>query len=63
MTRQADADKDRNLDNKVSFVTHLECSDTGEHYPSGVLHGLSRVKAPLIVRYDLKALGDRLSKK
>ena len=62
MTRQADADKDRNLDNKVSFVTHLECSDTGEHYPSGVLHGLSRVKVPLIVRYDLKALGDRLSK-
>jgi len=28
----------------ASFVTHLECSETGEHYPSGVLHGLSRAR-------------------
>jgi len=45
-----------------TFVTHLECSRTGEHYPAGVLHGMSRAGAPLIVRYDLEALGDRLSK-
>ena len=45
-----------------SFVTHLECSQTGEHYPAGVLHGLSMAGAPLLVRYDLDALGDALTK-
>ena len=45
-----------------SFVTHLECSRTGEHYPAGVLHGLSRAGAPLLVRYDLNALGNKLTK-
>jgi threonine synthase len=24
-----------------SFVTHLECSYTGKHYPADQLHGLS----------------------
>ncbi len=62
MDKQAEADENRNQNNKGSFATHLECSKTGEHYPVGVLHGLSRVGAPLIVRYDLKALGDKLSK-
>jgi threonine synthase len=47
---------------KGSFVTHLECSRTGEHYPAGVLHGLSRADAPLLVRYDLAALGKELNK-
>jgi len=36
-----------------SFVTHLECSMTGEHYEADRLHGLSRVGRPLLVRYDL----------
>ena len=45
-----------------SFVTHLECSKTGEHYPAGELHGMSQAGAPLLVRYDLKALGDQLTK-
>ena len=36
-----------------SFVTHLECSTTGEHYPAGELIGLSRTGKPLLVRYDL----------
>ncbi len=62
MDKQAEAYKNRNQSNKGSFDTHLECSKTGEHYPVGVLHGLSRAGAPLIVRYDLKALGDKLSK-
>ncbi len=44
------------------LVTHLECSETGEHYPPGVLHGLSRAGAPLFVRYDLKALGRAVTK-
>lgn len=46
----------------TSFVTHLECSETGEHYPAGVLHGLSRAGAPLLVRYDLGALANAVTK-
>ncbi|MGV3651041.1 MAG: threonine synthase [Devosia sp.] len=42
---------------RPNFVTHLECSMTGEHYEAGRLHGLSRVGRPLLVRYDLPALG------
>ena len=41
---------------RASFVTHLECSMTGEHYPADQPHGLSSVGRPVIVRYDLAAL-------
>jgi threonine synthase len=52
------------LDNETpTFVTHLECSATGKHYPSDQLHNLSEVGKPLLVRYDLEALGNALSKK
>jgi threonine synthase len=36
-----------------TFVTHLECSLTGEHYPADTLQNLSKVGRPLLVRYDL----------
>ena len=36
-----------------TFVTHLECSMTGERYPADTLQTLSRVGRPLLVRYDL----------
>ncbi|MBB4154667.1 threonine synthase [Sphingomonas jinjuensis] len=39
----------------MSFVTHLECSATGEHYAADTLHNLSRAGKPLLVRYDLEA--------
>ncbi len=45
-----------------TFVSHLECSMTGEHYPAGQVHGLSRVGRPLLVRYDLDAIRDAVSK-
>ena len=38
---------------RPTFVTHLECSMTGEHYPADQLHNLSRAGKPLLVRYDL----------
>ena len=44
------------------FVTHLECSLTGEHYPPGQIHNLSRAGKPLLVRYDLQAVRERLTK-
>src|SRR6266853_90559 len=36
-----------------TFVTHLECSLTGERYPADTLHALSRAGRPLLARYDL----------
>ena len=41
---------------RASYVTHLECSMTGERYEADRLHGLSRVGRPLLVRYDLAAI-------
>jgi threonine synthase len=41
---------------RPTFVTHLECSMTGERYEADTLHGLSRVGRPLLVRYDLDAV-------
>jgi threonine synthase len=45
-----------------TFVTHLECSETGKHYPADQLHGLSDAGKPLLVRYDLDGLGKALTK-
>lgn len=45
-----------------TFVTHLECGETGERYPAGRLHGLSDAGKPLLVRYDLDALGRAVGK-
>ncbi|MCH2180564.1 MAG: threonine synthase [Mariniblastus sp.] len=45
-----------------TFVTHLECSETGETYPADQLRGLSDHGKPLWVRYDLKALARSVSK-
>jgi len=42
------------------FVTHLECSITGERHEAGVLHNLSRAGKPLLVRYDLPAVARAL---
>lgn len=44
------------------YVTHLECSLTGEHYPAGQIHGLSKVQRPLLVRYDLERMKSELSR-
>jgi threonine synthase len=51
MTHHANLTTDRQ-----TFVTHLECSMTGERYEADRLHGLSRVGRPLLVRYDLPAV-------
>jgi threonine synthase len=44
-----------------SFITHLECSLTGERYQANTLQTVSRSGKPLFVRYDLdrarRALG------
>ena len=45
-----------------TFVTHLECSQTGKHYPADAIHNLSETGKPLLVRYDLKGVANALSK-
>jgi threonine synthase len=37
-----------------SYLSHLECSRTGEPYDADVLQGASAVGAPLLARYDLE---------
>ena len=38
------------------FMTHLDCSLTGERYDADRLHNLSRAGKPLLARYDLDAI-------
>ena len=45
-----------------SFVTHLECSMTGRSCPADRAQGLSEAGKPLLVRYDLAALADAVTK-
>jgi threonine synthase len=47
------ADFDRTGGDLPTFVTHLECSLTGERYPADTLQNLSKAGRPLLVRYDL----------
>ncbi len=47
---------------RPTFVTHLECSETGERYEADTVHGLSRAGKPLLVRYDLDGVRGSLTK-
>ena len=47
---------------RQTFVTHLECSITGERYEADQLHGLSRAGRPLLVRYDVDAVRSAVSR-
>ncbi|HEX8256118.1 MAG TPA: threonine synthase [Allosphingosinicella sp.] len=48
---------------RPSFVTHLECSMTGERYEAGRLQGLSLAGRPLLVRYDLARVREALTRR
>ena len=45
-----------------TFVTHLECSMTGERFAAGKVHGLSSIGRPLLVKYDLDGLAKAVTK-
>jgi threonine synthase len=47
---------------ETTYVTHLECSLTGETYPAGQLHNLSEAGKPLLVRYDLPAIATAVAR-
>jgi len=50
------------IEDRPTFVTHLECSMTGERYEADRLHGLSQVGRPLLVRYDLDGIARAISR-
>jgi threonine synthase len=47
---------------RPTFVTHLECAETGEHHAADQAHNLSRAGKPLLVRYDLEGIAKALTK-
>jgi threonine synthase len=47
---------------RQTFVTHLECSMTGERFAADQLHGLSNVGRPLLVRYDLPGVAAAMTR-
>ena len=47
---------------RPTFVTHLECSYTGERYEADKVHNLSSAGKPLLVRYDLDGVAKALTK-
>ena len=44
------------------YVSHLECSVTGEKYEAGEIHTVSNSGKPLLVRYDLARLSSEVSR-
>ena len=46
----------------ANFVTHLECSKTGDMLPAGTVQNLSLAGAPILVRYHLAAVAKTLTK-
>lgn len=47
---------------RPTFVTHLECSWTGQIHAADMPHNLSEAGKPLLVRYDLEAVRSVLTK-
>jgi threonine synthase len=47
---------------RPTFVTHLECAFTGEHFAADTVQNLSSSNKPLLVRYDLAGIKKTLSK-
>ncbi|MCB1020950.1 MAG: threonine synthase [Acidobacteria bacterium] len=45
-----------------TYLSHLSCSKTGEIYPAGQVHNLSKTGVPLLVHYDLEAARRELTR-
>ena len=44
-----------------SFLSHLECSRTGDRLDADAVQGLSPAGAPLLARYDLARVRELVS--
>lgn len=50
------------ISKRYSYLTHLECSRCGQVHDADVLQGLCRICAsPLLARYDIPALSERIA--
>ena len=47
---------------RPTFVTHLQCGMAGDHYAADQVHELSQAGKPLLVKYDLAALAQAVSR-
>ena len=47
---------------RSSFVSHLECALNQDHYDATLAHSVSAAGKPLLVRYDLSAVGRALDR-
>ena len=47
---------------RPTFVSHLQCGIEGDRYAADQVHGLSKTGKPLLVKYDLAALQQAISK-
>jgi threonine synthase len=45
-----------------SYLSHLECSRTGDSYDADRVQGLSKVGAPLLARYDLDRVRESITR-
>ncbi|MGE0650845.1 MAG: threonine synthase [Alphaproteobacteria bacterium] len=54
--------EDNLVTERPTFVTHLECGMTGEKLPADRLANLSPAGKPLLVRYDLAAIREAVSR-
>ncbi len=55
-------DTPSSLHDDAYCVSHFECSATGERHDPNRLHNVSRAGKPLLVRYDLDAVGRRVTR-
>ena len=45
-----------------TFVSHLECSYTGERYNKNEIHNLSNAEKPLLVKYHLDQIKEKITR-
>ena len=45
-----------------TFVSHLECSYTGEKYNKNEIHNLSNTGKPLLVKYYLDQIKEKITR-
>jgi threonine synthase len=50
------------VEEHATFVSHLECGLTGERFPADTVQGLSSAGRPLLVRYDLEAAAEAVTR-
>ena len=54
--------RDNSVGERPTFVSHLECSKTGERHAARQLHNLSRAGFPLLVRYDMAGMASAFTR-